>query len=181
MARVNRILLFSLLPALLGTVPWACSDPEPRDKPALTEQQMREPLMKANRHLNESEEDMIGDFISRYGWEMKVTGSGLRYQVYSQGSGPAVARGSRLSLAYELRLLNGQVIRNSGAEGLLTFTQGKAEVPRGLDEAVLLLRQGDRAKIIIPSHLGYGLLGDQDRIPPRATLIYDLYVKSIEN
>jgi len=50
----------------------------------------------------------------------------------------------------------------------------------GLEEGILYLSEGDKAKIIIPSHLGYGLLGDLDKnIPPKATLIYDIELKSI--
>jgi FKBP-type peptidyl-prolyl cis-trans isomerase len=33
---------------------------------------------------------------------------------------------------------------------------------------------GDRAKFIVPSHLAFGLLGDQKMIPPQATLVYDV-------
>jgi len=43
-----------------------------------------------------------------------------------------------------------------------------------LEEGLLLLHQGDKAKFIIPSHLAYGLLGDQKQIPPGATLVYDV-------
>ncbi|MBE0641330.1 MAG: FKBP-type peptidyl-prolyl cis-trans isomerase [Bacteroidales bacterium] len=158
----------------------SCSNPDEPQKARPSEAQLKEPLLKANEHLAASEEDRISDFISRYGWNMKVTGSGLRYQVYEAGSGAYPKTGQVVNLDYELRLINGQVIYSSERNGALLFRQGKAEVPRGLDEAVLLLRQGDRAKIIIPSHLGYGLLGDQDLIPPKATLIYDLHLKSIE-
>jgi len=37
-----------------------------------------------------------------------------------------------------------------------------------------LLRVGDCAKIIIPSHLAYGLIGDQKKILHKASLVYDI-------
>jgi FKBP-type peptidyl-prolyl cis-trans isomerase len=171
------VLLWALLVSI-SLVSCAHKQEPPSERP--TEAQLKEPLMKANEHLAASEEDRISDFISRYGWEMQITGTGLRYQVYQKGAGDRPAVGQKVFLDYELRLINGQVIYSSEKDGLLVFRPGKSEVPRGLDEAVLLLREGDRAKIIIPSHLGYGLLGDQKSIPPKATLIYDLYLKSIE-
>ncbi|MGE5317418.1 MAG: FKBP-type peptidyl-prolyl cis-trans isomerase, partial [Chloroflexota bacterium] len=33
---------------------------------------------------------------------------------------------------------------------------------------------GDHAKFVIPSHLGFGLIGDQNKVPPKSTLIYDI-------
>ena len=36
------------------------------------------------------------------------------------------------------------------------------------------MKVGDKAKFIIPSHLAFGLLGDENKIPKRATLVYDV-------
>ncbi len=40
---------------------------------------------------------------------------------------------------------------------------GRGGVEAGLEEAVLHLNRGDDAIIILPSHLAFGLLGDQDK------------------
>jgi FKBP-type peptidyl-prolyl cis-trans isomerase len=39
---------------------------------------------------------------------------------------------------------------------------------------------GDRAKFIVPSHLAFGLLGDQNKIPQHATLVYDIELVKIK-
>lgn len=140
---------------------------------------LKEPLISANEYLQDTEETLIEDFIERYGWEMKTTSSGLRYMIYVNGSGREAQAGDILKLSYTLRLLNGEIVYSSEIDGPLEFRQGSTDVEKGMNEAVLLLREGDRAKLIIPSHLGYGLPGDQDRIPPRATLIYDIEVLSV--
>ena len=36
------------------------------------------------------------------------------------------------------------------------------------------MKEGDKAKLILPSHLAYGLIGDQNKIPQKATIIYDI-------
>ena len=41
------------------------------------------------------------------------------------------------------------------------------------------MREGDKAKAIIPSHLAYGFIGDEKQIPKRATLIYDIEVLNV--
>ncbi len=39
---------------------------------------------------------------------------------------------------------------------------------------------GDRAKLIVPSHIGHGLVGDMDKIPPLNTLVIDIYLIGIQ-
>jgi FKBP-type peptidyl-prolyl cis-trans isomerase len=85
-----------------------------------------------------------------------------------------------VTLDYVLYDLVGDVVYNSETEGPMRFVVSRSEVPSGLDEAVRLLHEGDRAWAIVPSHLGYGLLGDQKSVPSRATLIYYLSVKKVE-
>ena len=50
----------------------------------------------------------------------------------------------------------------------------------GIEEAVLFLRKGDKAHIIIPSHLAFGLLGDQKMIPSRSALIYEVNIINLK-
>ena len=44
----------------------------------------------------------------------------------------------------------------------------------GWDEGVALLKEGDKARLVIPSDLGYGARGAGGVIPPHATLIFDV-------
>jgi len=73
-------------------------------------------------------------------------------------------------------LLTGDLVRESKPGNPLRFTVGKSDIISGLDEAVRLFRKGTIAKIIIPSHLAYGATGDQQYIPPRATLVLDIKI-----
>jgi FKBP-type peptidyl-prolyl cis-trans isomerase len=124
-----------------------------------------EHLIYANKKSNRTEEQQINDLIHRYGWNMQPTGTGLRFQVYCSSNGQPVQRGHQVALRYQIKLLNGVEIFNSDNDGILTFTVGKAEVVSGLEEAVLLLKEKDKARIIIPSFLGHGLSGDGKKFP----------------
>ncbi|MFC2107751.1 FKBP-type peptidyl-prolyl cis-trans isomerase [Bacteroidota bacterium] len=135
---------------------------------------MKEPLIEVNKHVVKTEDQHIQDFILRYKWPVKETGSGLRYYIYEDGNGQKAEINNIASLNYTLKSITGDIIYNSENEGILEFQIGKGQVPGGLEEGILLLRVGDKAKFIIPSHLGYGLLGDDNRIPPKSTLVYDL-------
>lgn len=140
----------------------------------LTSAEMEETLLQANKHAVGTEDEQIRNFIQRYGWKMNETGTGLRYMIYKKGDGPIAKPGQIASLKYELRLITGDVIYSSNEKGLKKFLIGKGGVESGLEEAILFLHLGDKAKIILPSHLAYGLIGDQDRIPGKSTLIYDV-------
>lgn len=135
---------------------------------------VREPLLQANKKVVETEDEQIRNFINRYGWDMKETGTGLRYLVYKQGSGPKAEHGMIARMNYEIRLITGDLVYSSKESGTKEFQIGSGGVESGLEEGILLLRVGDKAKFIMPSHLAWGLIGDQDRIPPKSTLIYDV-------
>lgn len=140
----------------------------------------KESLMEANKHLTRTERTDIIRYIDRHGWEMDTTGSGLRYMIYEQGSGPKVLSGQVVRFNYQVSLLTGKVCYTSEERGAKEFLVGKGGVERGLEEAVLLLRVGDSARIILPSHLAFGLLGDDDCIPKKAVVVYDIEILKVK-
>jgi len=152
----------------------ACSNNEPDKKKTFTEKELKEPLLKANKKATLTEDQQIKDFIARSRWEMKETGTGLRYRIYESGSGEKAELGKIAIISYEVSLLNGKTVYSSDELGNKEFEIGRGGVEAGLEEGILLLRVGDRAKFIIPSHLAFGLLGDQNKISTKTTLVYDL-------
>jgi FKBP-type peptidyl-prolyl cis-trans isomerase len=60
------------------------------------------------------------------------------------------------------------------------FIVDKSNVETGVQEAIKLMKVGDRAKLIIPAHLAHGITGDMNKIPPISTLIVDLKLYSAE-
>ena len=145
-----------------------------------SDRQVRESLEKANRYLVNDEEEEIDNFVRRHQLDMVETGTGLRYQIVEQGKGKPVQPGHTVTIEYVLFDLAGDVVYSSENDGLMRFLVGRSEVPSGLDEAVRLLHEGDRAWVVVPSHLGYGLLGDQKSISSRATLIYLLKIQKVD-
>lgn len=136
--------------------------------------ELEEPLLKANKQAVEAEQVQINNFIKRYKWQMQETGSGLRYAIYKKGGGSIAKPGNIAIMNYSVMLITGEEIYSSDKDGRKEFLIGKGGVESGLEEGILLLHVGDRAKFIIPSHLGFGLLGDQNKVPPKSTLIYDI-------
>jgi FKBP-type peptidyl-prolyl cis-trans isomerase FkpA len=151
----------------------SCKNPYKGPKQPDTEL-IKDNLLGANAILVDTEDQEIKDFIARHSWNMQETGSGLRYMIYEQGNGPVVEKDKVVRFNYTLSLITGDVIYTSKESGPSEFRVGHGGVESGLDQGIQLLRVGDKAKLILPSHLAHGVPGDGAKIPKRATLIYDI-------
>lgn len=134
--------------------------------------------MGANRELLERDAELIRRYIARRNWEMQTTKSGLYFSIIEEGDGEPAKKGDLISLEYKLSLLDGTLCYSS-EDGPLVFRVGQGGVEAGLEEAVLMLRKGDKARLILPPFIAHGLTGDQNKIPPRAVIVYELEVLSI--
>jgi len=140
----------------------------------------KESLVKVNRYMVKSENEDIENYIRRHQWKMEETGSGLRIMIYEEGSGEPAEKGQIIELDYELTLITGDVVYSSKENGPMIFKIGYGGVETGLEEAILLMKMGDKAKLMIPSHLAHGFLGDDNLIPPRSTVIYDIEIVNLK-
>lgn len=102
------------------------------------------------------------------------TDSGLRYQFIQRGNGKKAENNKTVSVHYEGSLENGKVFDSSYKRKPIEFPLGQGNVIEGWDEGIALLQVGDKARFVIPSHLGYGASGAGGVIPPNATLIFDV-------
>jgi len=132
-----------------------------------------------NKQMVKTENQEIEDFIKRYKWKMKQSPTGLRYMIYRLGKGRTAAPGNQVTLNYSVRLLTGEEIYNSNELGSKEIIIGKREIEPGVEEGIIMLRTGDKAKLIVPSHLAHGLLGDLNKIPDRSALVYELEILKI--
>lgn len=144
-------------------------------------QDERETLLKVNKYLVKKDADAIKGFVKRRGWNMEVTKTGLWYDIYEKGSGKKAETGKKITFAYKEWLLDGTLCYSSDSTGNKSFVIGKGGVERGLEEGVLLLRVGDKARFIMPPHLAFGLVGDEKKIPARAIVVYDINILQIED
>ena len=162
---------------MLLLVLFSCDEKKPNQPQPITKQEMKNSMEKANRYLLNEEQEDIENYVKRHGLDMTTTGTGLRYQILKQGSERKIGKGEKVSIEYELHSIAGDLIYSSENDGIKTFVVGEGAVESGLDEAMTYLHRGDVAKLIIPFHLGYGLHGDDDKIPEYATLVDTIEIK----
>jgi FKBP-type peptidyl-prolyl cis-trans isomerase FkpA len=158
---------------------YACgNDPKP-NKDFQPDKIVKE-LEQVNKTLVAKENEDIEDYMARHEWKMHTTGTGLRYMIYKNGKGSNPGQHDKVVIKFVVNLINGVECYNSDKDGLKLIQLGVAEVESGLEEGILLMKTGDKAKLIIPSHLAFGLSGDENKIPKRATLIYDVELVEIK-
>ena len=109
------------------------------------------------------------------------TDSGLRYQIIQEGKGVKAEKGKTVSVHYKGQLADGTVFDSSYKRNQpLEFPVGVGQVIPGWDEGICLLNVGDKARLVIPSDLGYGSAGAAGVIPPDATLIFDVELMDVK-
>lgn len=109
------------------------------------------------------------------------TPSGLRYKILQNGDGKQATKGAMVSVHYKGQLLDGTVFDSSyKRKQPIDFAIGVGQVIAGWDEGIQLLKVGDKARLVIPSHLAYGERGAGGVIPPNATLIFDVELMNVK-
>lgn len=109
-------------------------------------------------------------------WDVTRTGSGLQFYIYENGEGDSIHAGDVAEVEYVISTLDGTECYKTASDEYETFVVDRSEVETGFQEGIKKLRVGDKAKLIIPSHIGHGLVGDMDKIPPLTTLLVDVTV-----
>ncbi|MFY9611040.1 MAG: FKBP-type peptidyl-prolyl cis-trans isomerase [Blastocatellia bacterium] len=104
-----------------------------------------------------------------------TTPSGLKYIDEVVGTGESPSAGKNVSVHYTGSLVDGTRFDSSVDRGQpFEFRIGTGGVIKGWDEGVMTMKVGGKRKLIIPAKLGYGPEGSPPKIPPNATLIFDI-------
>ncbi len=115
------------------------------------------------------------EFLGKNGQrsEVKITTSGLQYEVLEEGTGIQPKATARVMVHYTGKLIDGTVFDSSVERGE-PATFGVTQVIPGWVEALQLMKEGAKWRLFIPSNLAYGPNGAGGVIGPNATLIFDV-------
>jgi len=109
---------------------------------------------------------------------VKVTASGLQYEVLKPGSGKKPTLKDKVTVHYTGTLISGQKFDSSHDRGQ------PAEFPvsgiiKGWQEALQLMPEGSVYRLYIPPDLGYGAQA-QPGIPPYSALVFDVELIKVQ-
>jgi len=153
------------------------SEKEFNKQKAEIELQNQETLKK----LKEIEIKNIDEYINKNKITTKPSSSGLFFVNKKQGYGVQADKGKVCGIYYDAYFLNGDKLfssRDKQPEPIYISVGKGIEIP-GLEECILSMKQGGKAKVIIPSSLAYGEKGIKGFIPPYSPLIYEVELVSV--
>ena len=111
--------------------------------------------------------------------EVKVTESGLQYEVLVEGKGKKPTAEQTVKVHYEGTLIDGTIFDSSYQRGEpIEFPLNG--VIKGWTEGLQLMPVGSKYKLYIPYELGYGERGAGQSIPPYAALIFTVELLDIK-
>ena len=109
---------------------------------------------------------------------VKVTESGLQYEVLEATIGQKPKATDKVRVHYEGTLIDGTVFDSSYKRGE-SITFGLNQVIKGWTEGLQLMPVGSKFRFYIPQELGYGAQ-QAGSIPPYSTLIFEVELLGIE-
>lgn len=127
-------------------------------------------------NVQEDGEKFLAENALREG--VKVTESGLQYEVIKMGKGKKPSATDKVKVHYHGTLIDGTVFDSSVDRGE-PITFGLDQVIKGWTEGVQLMPVGSKFKFYIPQELGYGAQ-QAGSIPPYSTLIFEVELLAIE-
>ncbi len=110
-----------------------------------------------------------------------VLPSGVRYVDLKPGTGEEAREGKILEVHYTGWLKDGGTKFDSTQDCAkpLTLRLGAGDVIKGLDEGLVGMRVGGKRRLTVPPELGFGKEGGGERIPPDATLVYEVELLAV--
>lgn len=151
-------------------------------KQEVSEDTLKERMIHVNKMLMQDESKQIEEFIAGKNWKMNSTGTGLRYEIYKHGKGNIPKPGNRVVVTYKIFKLDGTLCNPGNENKPYALNLGINEGIRGLEEGIMLMHEGEKARLLIPNHLGYGNPGNGNRIPGNCPLYVDVsFLKIIQS
>jgi len=165
-----EIFIFIILLCLAGSCRNGADPRKAQVKPGGKE------MTELNRYLVQKDREIIENYIERKDLVMTESPTGLWYLIKNGGSGDNLKDNDRITLNYRCELLDGTLCYTSDDLGPKQVIIGKTDIEPGLNEGLRLLKPGGEAMFILPPYLGYGLVGDGKKIPPRTIIVFSVAI-----
>lgn len=143
---------------------------------ATMQRYMQQVMMKKSAVAKEQSEKFLQANKEKAG--VKITASGLQYEVVASGTGKSPTTADRVTVHYTGKLTDGTVFDSSVKRGQPATFRVNQVIP-GWTEALQMMKEGDKWILYIPYSLGYGERGEPPQIPPFSTLIFEVELMKV--
>ena len=121
-----------------------------------------------------AEDSTMREYIAKNKIKVAPTASGLYFISKKAGKGAQAVAGQKVAVHYTGKLLDGTKFDSSyDRNEPIEFMLGQGQVIPGWDEGIAMMKEGEKAVLLIPSKLAYGERGNRV-IPPCAPLVFDV-------
>jgi len=118
-------------------------------------------VQSVNQRLIAGEDSILSAYIQKRKLRLTQSSSGLWYSINSKNKGNKPQELESCKLWYSVSLLTDSVL----FEQTETVVIGKKQLINGIEEALMLMKIGDEAHLVIPWYLAYGMKGYGDEVP----------------
>ena len=132
---------------------------------------LREKQEEGSKEQRKGGEDFLAEVSARP--EVKVTDSGLAYEVLKEGTGKMPTATETVEVHYHGTLIDGTVFDSSVDRGQTIEFPLNRVIP-GWTEGLQLMKEGAKYRFFIPYNLAYGAQGSAPKIPPYSALVFDV-------
>ncbi len=177
---------FIILLILIITVLGGCKSPEARKPVTQSSGSFINESIERNRELVALEEADILEIIEKDTLNEYIASNSGFWYYYNQKSSDTTNTetpefGDVVIFDYSITDLNGVVIYAEGEIPTKNYHMDKEDLFGGLREGLKLMKEGEVATFIFPSHKAFGYYGDKNRIGTNVPIITRVTLHSIND
>lgn len=145
-------------------------------KPKTEDYVMNKWLIDECEYKDMDELSMLSAYLKENNIHVEPTPSGLYFIKETETSGRIPQRGHGVKINYSGSFLDGRIFDSTIERGAFEFGLGvKDQVIPAIEQALYMMREGEKAKIIVPSFLAFGEKGSSSGIVPAYTpVVYEV-------
>jgi len=166
-----------ILVIILVLFAFSCKvDPSEKFKGQNEPVDVTENLIIKQRNQLKKDSLIIQNYLEKSKWDYSFSGTGLRYEIYEKTDGDFIQSGDPVYLKYVVTNLKNDTLYSSAKSGIMNVVVDHSRAESGLHEFLKLMKNGESGRVVIPYHLGHGLVGDDYKVPPLTSIVFDLKV-----
>jgi FKBP-type peptidyl-prolyl cis-trans isomerase len=141
---------------------------------------------KASEGQLKADDKALADYLAKNNIKAQKLPGGTYVEILSPGNGEQIDAGKFISVLYRGKTLAGKVFDTNMDSSFqhtapMDMVLGSQPLIKGFEEGLKALKQGDKARIYIPSAQGYGAQSPSPDLPANSNLIFELEILKVSN